>query len=43
MARVRSPELDISDKPNISDDSWGLVLIPVLACVALMVSAFMWL
>jgi hypothetical protein len=26
-----------------SDDSWGLMLLPVLACVALMVSAVLWL
>jgi hypothetical protein len=37
MARVRSPE------PAFSDDSWGLILIPVLVCVGLIVSAIMWL
>jgi hypothetical protein len=25
------------------DDSWGLLLIPILFCVALLVSAFVWL
>jgi hypothetical protein len=26
-----------------SDDSWGLLLIPIVFCVALLVSAFVWL
>jgi hypothetical protein len=37
MARARSTE------PMFSDDSWGLLLIPTLFCVALLVSAFVWL
>jgi hypothetical protein len=30
-------------KPLLSDDSWGLLLIPILFCVALLVSAVLWL
>jgi hypothetical protein len=37
MVRAPSPER------TFSDDSWGLILIPVLVCVGLIVSAFMWL
>jgi hypothetical protein len=37
MARMPSPE------PVSSDDSWGLLLVPILSCVALLVSAFVWL
>jgi hypothetical protein len=36
MARVRSERL-------FSDDSWGLFLVPILTCVALLVSALVWL
>ena len=37
MARVRSPER------LFSEDSWGLFLVPILTCVALFVSALVWL
>jgi hypothetical protein len=30
-------------KPVFSDDSWGLLLVPILFCVALLVSALVWL
>jgi hypothetical protein len=30
-------------EPLFSDDSWGLLLVPVLSCVALVVSALFWL
>jgi hypothetical protein len=37
MVRVRSPER------LFSDDSWGLFLVPILTCVALFISALVWL
>jgi hypothetical protein len=32
-----------SSEPLSSDDSWGLLLVPILACIGLLVSAFVWL
>jgi hypothetical protein len=29
--------------PVFRDDSWGLVLVPIVACVAFLVSAIVWL
>jgi hypothetical protein len=37
MARIPSPQ------PLFSDDSWGLLLVPVVTCLALVVSALLWL
>ena len=37
MARIPSPP------PLFSDDSWGLLLVPVVTCLALVVSALLWL
>jgi hypothetical protein len=37
MARIPSPQ------PLFSDDSWGLLLVPIVTCVALVVSALLWL
>jgi hypothetical protein len=34
---------DPSSEPLFSDDSWGLLLVPILSCVALIISAFIWL
>jgi hypothetical protein len=34
---------DPTSEPLSSDDSWGLLLVPILTCVALIVSAFIWL
>jgi hypothetical protein len=30
-------------EPLFADDSWGLLLVPILSCVVLLVSAFVWL
>jgi hypothetical protein len=30
-------------KPLFTDDSWGLLLVPIFFCVALLVSALVWL
>jgi hypothetical protein len=30
-------------EPLSSDDSWGLLLIPTIFCVAMLVSALLWL
>jgi hypothetical protein len=38
MARLPSAE-----RLSISDDSWGLFLVPIVACVALLISALIWL
>jgi hypothetical protein len=37
MARIPSSQ------PLFSDDSWGLLLVPVVTCLALVVSALLWL
>jgi hypothetical protein len=34
---------DPSSEPLSSYESWGLLLVPIVACVALIVSAFVWL
>jgi hypothetical protein len=42
-APFTEPRFSNDTEPRLSDDSWGLLLVPVLSCLALVVSALFWL